>query len=774
MTAVFLKLLDMSAAAGWLILAVILLRLPLKKAPKWVRCVLWALVAVRLVCPVSPESALSLIPDAGPVSERVAEAVVRIDPDRAVSAAGETAAAGLSGEPGAAVMTEPGPVLRACDVAAAVWAAGVVILLLYALVSWLRLRRRVRAAMLARDGVWLSDEIASPFILGVFRPRIYLPSDLAGEELEYVLAHERAHLARRDHWWKPVGYLLLVVYWFNPLIWPAYILLCRDIELACDEKVVKTLDPAGRKAYSQTLVSRSVSRRTVAACPLAFGEVGIKARVKSALSYKKPAFWIILVAAMACIVLAVCFLTDPVKPVSDDVMRQTGYRITGMVTGQSMDVRIPVDAISEDAWTEEGHGFEPDEVVLGQIGGTTLYLERIQTIGGGTDEEYLFFVLNLSHEISDRGMIRTTYEPEIKNGKTTAFISGMDLLADEVRDSAATYEDAGCYRGHGPGDTICVGVKRGVVRSAADYISFRLRGFTDITYEKGDAGRGDDILIRTAREVAEGVAKAVWIDGLEEGDLLSGASELILPEYPDTTFLWHGDRVEAVPDGKSEGAVLFSGGTIWNVYLADLTGDGCRDFCATVSDGSGGGDTSVLVHDYVAGVTFGLADCGPYNYVLNMVRESGSRLFGSALQVTCSDPETGEPVAVGTLKFTSDGLTMVSNAGVEFGTAIAAEFGNVPDDYRVYYNSEIEDAIGFMDYLQIKRSLDLTYGDTVPTYFLSPDKKTLIAVKQDKEGTKYSWTFVKDETGEWELAGEILTKPAEKTVDAGKESGRPG
>lgn len=752
MTELFLKILNMSITAGWLILAVVLLRVLLKRAPKWVRCVLWALVAVRLVCPFSMESGLSLIPDAEPVSYRAAEYQIQLPAGERGPASPDTAGTAV---PDAAVPTaaEGGPELPVAELAAAVWAAGVAGLLLYALISALRLRRRVRAALLLRDRIWICDEIDSPFILGVFRPRIYLPSDMAGEEMEYVLAHEQAHLKRRDHWWKPIGYLLLAVYWFNPLVWLAYVLLCRDIELACDEKVIRQLGAADKKAYSRVLLSRSMSRRAVTACPLAFGEVGVRARVRSVLSYKKPAFWVILAAVIACIILAVCFLTDPRKPAGDrdDIMEQNGYRITEMVTGRSMDVRIPVDVISDDAWTEEGRGFEPGEVVLGQIGGTTLYLERIQTISGSAEENYLFFVLGLSHEILDCGTIRATSTPEIKHGRTTAFVSGMGLVTKDVRDSAVTYADAGYFRGCGPGDQIWVGVKRDVVRSAADCVSFRLFGFTDISYERGEANHEDDILIRTAQELGEKTAKVVgWRD----------QGELILPEYPYTTFVWQGDRVEAFPDGKSEGTVLFSGEAVENIYLADLTGDGYRDFCATVSSGSGTGGTSVQVHDYIAGITFGLSNRGPYHYALSMVGESGSGLFGTALQVTCSDPATGEPVAVGTLTFTADGLTMVSNEGVEFGRAIAAGFGNVPEDYQAYYNSEIEDAIGFMDYLRIRRSLNLERGDKVPAYFLSPDKKTLIAVKQDREGTNYSWTFVKNAESEWEAAGEVLTMPS--------------
>lgn len=752
MEAVFLKVLNMGIAAGWLILAVIVLRALLKRAPKAFRCVLWAFVGIRLLCPFSLETTWSLIPSGETLSPNLITGnSFRVDTG---FSAVDTPVNDYLGDHYFEGVTVPaGHGSRVMTALAVIWLAGAAVMLLYALISYLRLRKNVREAIRLRDDLWICDGVRSPFILGVVKPRIYLPSDLDEARLAPMIAHENAHLKRRDHWWKPIGYLLLTVYWFNPLVWLAYVLLCRDIELACDEKVVKEMDAADKKAYSRALLSRSAPRRMVAACPLAFGEVGVKARVKSVLRYKKPAFWVILAAVAACVVLAVCFLTDPadpVKPGSGDVMEQNGYRITEMVTEQSMDVRVPLDVISKDAWTEEGHSFEPDEVVLGQIGGTTLYLRQVRTISGGTDEDYLFFVLDLSHEISDYGTIRTIYTPEIKNGRTAAFVFGMGLMAGEVRDSAATYEDTGYFRGGGPEDEIWVGVTRSVVWSAADYISFRLFGFTDISYEQGEASHEDDILIRTAQELAERTAQVVSWKPKTGG-------ELILPEYPYTTFTWTSGRIEAYPDGKSEGTVLFGGETVGDVYLADLTGDGYRDFCSTVIDGDG---SSVLVHDYVAGVTFGLSNRGPYNYALSMIEESGSRMFGSALQVTCSDPETGTPVAVGTLTFTKDGLTMISNAGVEFGMAIAAEFGNVPDDYQAYYNSEIEDAIGFSDYLWIRRSLDLNYGDKVPTYFLSPDKKTLIAVKQDKEGTNYSWTFVKNEASEWEAAGEVLTMPS--------------
>lgn len=310
MSALFIRLLNMSIAAGWIIAVIAVLRLLLRRAPKWLTCLLWAVAGVRLICPVTVESVLSLLPSAETVS-----------PDIVYSPA-PTVNSGIgvinrvinpvitqSFAPSTFASVNPLQILT--EIAAYVWLAGLCGMLLYAAVSYLRLRRRVSAFIPLTGKVRLCDGIGEPFILGVIRPHIYLPSDMEKDKAEYVTAHENAHLKRGDHLWKPLGFLLLSVYWFNPLCWLAYALLCRDIEFACDEKVIGSLDMAGKKAYSEALLSCSAPRRRITACPLAFGEVGVKRRIGSVLNYKKPAFWIILAAVVACVALAVCFLTNP-------------------------------------------------------------------------------------------------------------------------------------------------------------------------------------------------------------------------------------------------------------------------------------------------------------------------------------------------------------------------------------------------------------------------------------------------------------------------------
>ena len=307
---VFLKLVNLSISASWLILAVLVLRVVLKKAPKWVMPLLWGVVALRLVCLFSIESALSLIPSAETIpSEIVTEtrepvlyeqATLDIVTNPTLPSAAEVPV-GMSRQQAQVDF----------NIYSVLWLAGMAALLVHALVSAGKLKRKLATAILLRDNIYESEFVDSPFVFGVVKPNIYLPMHMDEGTAAYVIAHEHAHLARRDHWWKVLGYLVLALHWFNPLVWVAYILFCRDIELACDEKVVKGLDGAARADYSQALLSCAAPGRAVAACPLAFGEGNIKTRVKSALHYKKPAFWVAAAAVLAVVIVAVCFLTNP-------------------------------------------------------------------------------------------------------------------------------------------------------------------------------------------------------------------------------------------------------------------------------------------------------------------------------------------------------------------------------------------------------------------------------------------------------------------------------
>ena len=311
MSEFFLNVVNMSISASWIVLAVLVLRFLLKKAPKWIIVLLWGIVAVRLICPFSIESVMSLIPSAETITK--APDAPRPHFESGVTIIDNQVNDYLGGHYYEGVTRPTGHFVDITTVLAIVWLVGIVVLLAYTIISYFRVKNKIGTAVLLRDNVFQSENVVSPFVLGIIKPKIYLPFNMNEQDMEYVIAHENAHISRKDHLWKPFGFLVLTLHWFNPLMWLGYVLLCRDIELACDEKVVKEFNTEQKADYSQALLTCSVNRRVIAACPLAFGEVGVKDRVKSVLNYKKPAFWIILVAIIASVVIAACFLTNPIS-----------------------------------------------------------------------------------------------------------------------------------------------------------------------------------------------------------------------------------------------------------------------------------------------------------------------------------------------------------------------------------------------------------------------------------------------------------------------------
>ncbi|MCI8448846.1 MAG: hypothetical protein HFH30_10730 [Eubacterium sp.] len=310
METLFLKLFNMSITAGWLILAVMLLRLLLHKTPKSMRCILWAMVGIRLLCPLSFESAFSLIPSAETIPQDIlyshAPAVYSGIPILNQSINPLIADAFT---PDAAASANPLQIY--VFIASIVWITGMAAIVSYAFISYLMLRRKVRESVRQDDHTWLCDHVPTPFILGIFRPRIILPSAVSPQDLTYVLAHEYTHLKRRDHWWKLLAFLLLTIYWFHPLVWIAYRLFSQDLELACDEKVIADMGTESKKPYADALINCSKRHCYYAACPLAFCEISVAKRIKAVLRYKKPAVWIIAAAVILCIISGFCFLTDP-------------------------------------------------------------------------------------------------------------------------------------------------------------------------------------------------------------------------------------------------------------------------------------------------------------------------------------------------------------------------------------------------------------------------------------------------------------------------------
>ena len=397
MAAVFLKLLNLSISASWLVLAVLVLRLVSKRSPKWMNVLLWGIVALRLMLPFSIESALSLIPSA----ETVSPAAVQFAPaptiTSGVSVIDNAVNPSLSEHFAAVPTASVNPLYVWTEIAGWVWLIGLGAMLLYALVSYLRLRRRVSVSLPIQDHIYLCDAISSPFILGVVKPRIYLPSGLDEVQRQNVLAHEQAHLARRDHWWKPLGFALLAVYWFNPVLWLAYTLLCRDIELACDERVIRTMDESAVKTYSTVLLACSMPRKAVITCPLAFGEVGVKERVRNALHYKKPAFWVVAASVAVCVVVAVCFLTDP----EHETMKWAkNLRVDDVV-------RVEL-TIMPQATDKQYKDFNADEIaeavaLINKSSGR--YVRSMEPLTGGSTELYVTTTDGVRHTVVNNGNV---------------------------------------------------------------------------------------------------------------------------------------------------------------------------------------------------------------------------------------------------------------------------------------------------------------------------------------------------------------------------------
>ncbi len=344
---IFLKLLNRSIAAGWLIVAVVILRFCLQKAPKWVRCILWGIVAVRLICPFSIESVWSLIPSAETLTPYTVRFAAHPTVTSGISVLDRIMNPVMSDVFAPKGLTSVNPLYVWMYIAGIVWLIGLALMLAYMFVSYVRLKYKIREAVLLRENIWICDTVQSPFILGLLKPRIYLSSSMDETQMPYVLVHEQAHLRRKDQWWKWLGYLLLAVYWFHPLVWVSYVLFCRDLESACDESGIHRLDMAEKKAYVQVLLDCHMHRPEVMNCPLAFGEIGVKSRVKAVLNYKKSSRWMMLTAVMICIVAAGCFLTDPVRAekgawfkIGVNVQNLTNEDLNVYVVVKNADLRI--------------------------------------------------------------------------------------------------------------------------------------------------------------------------------------------------------------------------------------------------------------------------------------------------------------------------------------------------------------------------------------------------------------------------------------------------
>lgn len=428
MEAVFLKILNMSISAGWLIAIVFLFRLLLKKAPKSFNYFLWALVAIRLISPFTFESVLSLVPSAETVPTEIMYSwtpKVQTGIDAVDTVVNPMITESLAPEVGASM----NPMQVITYVASVLWIVGMIAMLLYMGISYLMLRRKVRASMHFQENVWICDAIDSPFILGMIRPRIYLHSDIEEGQIPYIVAHEKEHLKYRDYLWKPLGFIVLLVHWFNPLVWLSYICMCRDMELACDERVIRSMNVDEKKMYSNVLLACSAKKRVISACPVAFGEVGVKQRIKSVVDYKKPAFWFVCVAVVACVVAGVCFLTNP-KDDTKSLKEQSQSRLpegTEVYFQYQSDV-LGFACVTLDTYKQTySFSVSPLSSQSPHIGNYVLEDNRLILKGSNADE-FVFYIGN-NFLVFDKE--NSAYVPRYKY-----FSDGKEVYYDSVPDKA--------------------------------------------------------------------------------------------------------------------------------------------------------------------------------------------------------------------------------------------------------------------------------------------------------------------------------------------------
>ena len=676
MSEAFLKVVNMSISAGWLVLAVLALRLILKKAPKWVNVLLWGIVAVRLIYPFSIESALSLIPSKETISPEImmdwtpeiSTGVKALD-----QVVNPVISTSFAPNPG----TSANPLQILIPVAANLWLLGVLILLVYTAISYLSLRLKLRTAVILRGNIYQCETVSSPFVLGILKPKIYLPYSMDGNDLNHVVAHEQAHIKRKDHWWKPIGFLLLTVYWFNPLMWVAYILLCRDIELACDEKVIAELGNEQRADYTQALVACAVNRRMIAACPLAFGEVGVKDRVKSIMNYRKPTFWIIVTTLVVCVVVAVCFLTDP-NPSREFSMN--GNNVSGLDPEAIVERILDIEDITNS----------------GVHVNTSNFPVQVDSNFNWADSQTVSFFFKENHK---------TYSSQLRiyPEEDKYFLTEPDEWPEqEVHFLLRHYLEAIKYlpqyeiQQMAPADQYIIQhVANGRPSDYERVITYSSDGVQETTGwfihlqiqplhadEEGYSGSGDEVI-----ELFYGDSNGkysdhvqMWFDFTAAPNGMSHTYEMkcTIEEFKGITFKYTPYEIVATTsweDSNTAGRqILISGMPIWNAYFCDLTSDGLPEICAQISYGSGMIDNRVIIFDYANGISYKLEDRGYHDYYLRMNDADGYLYVDKRIY------NSDELVSSGRLIF-KDGCIQIEGAYNEPVSLLRAKILEVHDGY---------------------------------------------------------------------------------------------
>lgn len=514
MDTVFSKFVHISLMANWLIVAVIVLRLLLKKVPRRVICVLWALVALRLMLPVSVESPVSMIPETTAILQEAVDTTL-IHPEAVPSDGTPTEAqeGSTATEAGSGQQISPLPL---------VWCVGVALMLCYLLLSYLRMGHLVAEAVPETGNIWICDAVTTPFILGLLQPRIYLPSGLSGETKAYVIAHEQSHLRWKDHWWKPLAFVLLAVYWFDPFVWAAYGLVCRDIEFACDERVVRRFGMAEKKAYSVALLECSVRKRLVLACPVAFGETAVAKRVRNVLNYKKPRFWIILISVVIILAAAVGFLTVPAKQATPDFKEPAPTADVPRETTPPAESTSPVEENQNDEWADS-----PDGI-------------HIETYEGETFTAHIMVIRNPAN----------VYLATSTDDFSTE-TPGISMDAAMDKENAIAAINASYFWDDGSGSLAVGSLPAGLVLSHNTVVWDK---FHDLVPEKGFVGfNQDNILIVSDTMTAEEAGILGIRDGCAGGPILMINGKPVEEIYTGQS----GYNPRTAIGQRADGAVLF-------------------------------------------------------------------------------------------------------------------------------------------------------------------------------------------------------------------------
>ncbi len=593
------RLLNMSLTAGVVILAVLVLRIFLKRAPKVISYALWGIVLFRLLCPVSIESAISLFgffdtptAESGELTriEYVSNSIVYGNyPEIVLPPAGEVIPdSSITDPPQPNVPTEKSA-NAPIAVATHLWMAGVISMAGYAVLSLVKLKRKLITASPLQDNIYLADGIPSPFVMGVVRPKIYLPSSMDESERPYIIMHERHHIKRLDHIIKAVSFGALCIHWFNPLVWVAFITAGKDMEMSCDEAVVRKMGDGILADYTASLLNLATGKRIISGMPLAFGEGDTKGRIRNLVNLRKPAFWVVVLSVIACVVLSGCLLTNPSSK-TDDPQGDPQGSPPPVASGQ----------------------YNVDKVVY-------------------TDPDLLIYSIAKpapTYRISEDMTLSSLGERDVNDKWVTLGRLTETKLTEENFDKLF-HADSGVYweEGHSAKSLRehCAKATMLVYKNTTFYYVLRqdngeiylVFGYYDY-YEK-DEPDSDDTLIHKIYKLSESVSYVTkWVDLYRSEDLYSDKfKETTVSQFPDTVFRWTQEKVEAVKDGET--TVLYSGMPVWNVYFCDLTGDGLPELCSTVSFGSGMVDDRIIVYDYAKGETYELADRGFHDYTLSVL-----------------------------------------------------------------------------------------------------------------------------------------------------------